>query len=1252
MDRCQHCQAQLLDYLYDLLDEPEQRALEAHVAGCALCQQALALARRQQELLASAARLECAPASFTIPQDETVPETETVPPREEPAVLPLPVRPPRPARRFWQPWVAAAATLLVLAGAGLFLLRDQSAARAQVAWFQEQWQANSAELAANFQRQADVGKQHASALKALERREQQEELRLQVTGPQVLGGKGTAPFRAEVTDLEGKRLDAEVSARLVRRGLQAEATKSVALEQGAEEKKSFHVPQDARLEPGEDYQLVVHAKRQNGASIEVPVSVEVAPRQFVTYLTTDRPVYQAGLDVVYFRSLTLDRRTLRPVTDELFLQYFLCLPGGQEMPLVQGVDRLRKADDEKVLRGPDNEPLRGIGAGSVPLDITLPAGEYTLTVRELRGRIPETRTRFLVRKEGAVRLESGWQWHRPEYSAGQEILASGKLIRATGEPLRGKLVTVSLVSEGRVLAPAQMLTTDGEGRLRLQSRLPANLGGPATLVLSLQDGASRDELRAAVPVHLPGAVVEFYPEGGDLIAGLESHVYFQARDKRGRPVVLVGELLENDQPTGIAVRSVTVPELGPNSGLGSFSFTPKAGARYRVRVDAPIETPAQVLPPVLADGVVLSVRESVREAGQPLTVRVHSTADRPLQVTLTCRGQVLEVVRLQPGQNEATFSTRLARGVCRVTVHEELALQGHALPAPVLAAALAGRTDGPLAAVTTLLAGAWQKSELVPRAERLVYCQPVERLDIDLRADRLAYKAGDKARLQFSALDEFHRNVPAVAQVAIVDRTALIGVDDKLSRSLPAQAWLATELRSPELLERADALILPASASRQALDLVLATQGWRRFEPAVGESVDEERLVTAEARHLPDFAEYARERTLLEATTAEQRAELTAREAQLTATLDGLKDDPKGALALVRLKWYEENGPKLRRGLLLALGVLLVVLVLVVVGQVLLAELRRTPSWLVLAGSCASLLLLGLCVTPPPPLPIEQASRPEKVLAQLEDPGARKRDKEKPAQGVWIDDDKVEDEKAKEGKEQLEKKGLKDAAGFGLALGSNAQLADQTPLAARATGMNQEQANRALQKGKSFAPARDGGFGGQGGSDNEARRAEMDRSNGPGMDKADLFHNTLKQPGASPPMALERGGANADKKGGESAVEKLQRELKEEAKQEQAKDMAHQAFGKAAEELQLRQRMLVVRTRGDAAKKQNEAESDHEWTPTVFWHPVLILPGEGTTIEFQLGSSPTRYRIDVQVHSLDGRVGNVRKDLETTGGSK
>lgn len=1190
MDRCRHCQAQLLDHLYDLLDEADQAVLEAHLSGCVACRHALDLARQQQQMLAAAARYDGVVAPYHAPA--VVPLGE---PLEQPAVLPLPYRKPAAG---WRPWVAAAAALLVLAGVGLWVRHDHAAARDAVAANRHDRAERAAELASLQKRQDEVETHRGRELERLAQRATRDELTVQATGPQVLAGKLTAPFRVETRDAWGEAVAADVRAEL----RTAAGDETPALVRATGDGKSFRVESLTDLPPGE-YKLLVHAERPGGAPVTLPVPVEVAAADPVTYLTTDRPLYQAGKDVVHYRSLTLDRRTLEPYGEGLDLEYVLRAPDGREEVVARGPDRLREAESKEALvRGPDGLALRGVGAGAFALSAGQSAGEYSLVVRERAGRFPETRTRFLVARPTNLRLDAGPLWGKAVYRPGEAIDVSGRLVRATGEPLRGKAVAVRLVVDGREQPAGQVVATDAEGKLHVLGRVPAQ-ATTAAVLLRVQDGATVEEVQAPVPLFLAGAAVEFFPEGGDLVAGLEGRVYFQARDRRGRPIALEGVLLEDDKPTTVQVQTAEVPEVGAASGLGRFAFTPKAGASYRVRVDKPAGVGQFTLPPVRPDGVVLTLADPVVEAGQALTVRVASTTNRPVRVALSCRGEVLDVQALPTGQGAVTFATTAARGVCRVTAYEEQTVLGHDAPGPLLAAGLALRADGPFAAATLLLAGSWDHLEMVPRAERLAFGRPRERLDLEARTERAAQN-GALAKVTLQAKDELRRAVPAVAQVGVVDQLALAEADDRFTRSLPAHAWLAAELPSPDLLERADALLLPASASRQALDLVLATQGWRRFDGA-GESGDADRLVTVQGRRMPDYPALARERAALLKTTGEQRAVLADRQAEARAALDALADDPAAATAALRLAWYEGQGPRLRQGFLLALGGLLVLVLVVALVRLARAELERARPYLGLAGATAAVLVVAL-VTPG----LARLDGEPAVAALVEKaPGHRELAANAPAgparaPGVWLVDP------------------LRDFA---------------------------EKEDRNLRGGGSGRATPERGVGTVADAPGRPAHAALERKQDAGP-KARAPTEALepnKAVPAAPPatsaMTLVRPGAD---KAGDDAADRFRRLVEEEGKEEGAKlaQQALQSGGPSDEAEQARRkRPLVVRAFANLRDRAGDAGRGRP--PVVFWHPVLVLPGAGATVEFQLGGPAAQYRLDVQAHSLDGRLGTLRQEL-------
>ncbi len=72
-------------------------------------------------------------------------------------------------------------------------------------------------------------------------------------------------------------------------------------------------------------------------------------------------------------------------------------------------------------------------------------------------------------------------------------------------------------------------------------------------------------------------IVEFYPEGGELINRLETKVVFHAKNDLGIPVDVEGRLMVNDTILVKEFKSIS-------SGLGHFTFTPDLMNKYHVEI--------------------------------------------------------------------------------------------------------------------------------------------------------------------------------------------------------------------------------------------------------------------------------------------------------------------------------------------------------------------------------------------------------------------------------------------------------------------------------------------------------------------------------------------------------------------------------------------------------------------------------------------------------------------------------------------
>src|SRR5439155_15444159 len=145
----------------------------------------------------------------------------------------------------------------------------------------------------------------------------------------------------------------------------------------------FDLPRDLSVKPGAELALVIESK--GDAPFKVKEHLALVAPEYLTHLTTDRPMYRPG-ETVRFRSLTLERYSLRPPAEDVDLRFSITGPNGAEIYKAAGKALLAPGTDQQPIKGPDGQPLRGIGAGEITLANDLAGGQYTLTVADARER--------------------------------------------------------------------------------------------------------------------------------------------------------------------------------------------------------------------------------------------------------------------------------------------------------------------------------------------------------------------------------------------------------------------------------------------------------------------------------------------------------------------------------------------------------------------------------------------------------------------------------------------------------------------------------------------------------------------------------------------------------------------------------------------------------------------------------------------------------------------------------------------------
>ena len=569
------------------------------------------------------------------------------------------------------------------------------------------------------------------------------------------------------------------------------------------------VPPDLPLRAGSNPTLIVSAKRESGAQLEIKEGLQLASAVYVAHLSTDKPMYQPG-ETVYFRALVLERFSLRPPYEDFALNFVLTTPTQEQKVVGQGMGGISRPDKPaELIKGPDGKPLKGVGSGAFLIDPTAPGGEYILTVKDQSGRFPDQVRKFIVNRYQKSNINKELDFNHRSYGPGDEVIANCKATSSDGKPLSGKPVLASINLDGVQIGvdgkpntDQARFQTDALGRVVLKFKLPAVIQkGQASISVVFDDGGNTETLVKPVPVVVNKLDMEFFPEGGDLIQGIKSRIYFQARTPLGKPADVVASVFENGVEILNQVKTLTdEKEPGINQGLGKFELTPKKDASYEVKITSPIGMAGSFKLPAIKDaGTVLRVVDNIVKPGQPLKVEVNSTIKSRLMVGVYCRGRLLESIYLDQGKTSADINlSDPIGGVCRVTVFEErLAVPGT-------------RT-------------------LIPVAERLFYRTPAESLRIKLIPDQASYVPGQKVKLKIETSDEISKLVSSIIMLGVVDRSVLTMADEKTARTMPTHFLLTTEIRKSQDLEYTDVLLGEHPRASEALDLLLGSQGWRRF---------------------------------------------------------------------------------------------------------------------------------------------------------------------------------------------------------------------------------------------------------------------------------------------------------------------------------------------------------------------------------------------------------------------------------------
>ena len=599
-------------------------------------------------------------------------------------------------------------------------------------------------------------------------------LRLRVTGPAELHAGVENEYLVTTTSITGDPVEAKVRFAL----FSPDGDHLMGYNDQTNEKGRLRIAVRADLRLAEQVRLEVTAGDEDSPE-RVDTRLRVAPVRYATHLSLDKPLYQPG-ETVYYRSLTLSRFDLGT---------------NGELPIAFEVQDASGA----IVHGSEVQGIatRSVGRGSFDIGPTLPGGEYSLVARSADGTFPERRRTFFVREYRLPRMKKELEFVRQSYSPGETVLADLSVQRAEGGPAADASLRILATVDGK-LVYEDSGRASAAGTFRIEFALPDEIRpGDGRLLVAADDGSTLETIARTIPINLNDVDVIFCPEGGELVVGMANRVYFSARDSTGKPVEVSGTILNS---LGQAVSRAETT----HQGMGVFGFEPRPGGQYRLRIEEPPGVKAEPrLPEVCASGqIVLDAGIAVFDEGKPLEFNLRSIKNGlPLVASAWCRGVPVGQQTLITKADANPVSIPIGDevgGVIRLTIHDY-------------------RTNPP-----------------EPVAERLVYRRPKNRLRIKIDGTR-RYSPGDPVSLEVAVTDELGQPTPAVLGALVVDDSVRVLAGDDMA-GMSTYFMLTSEIADPEDLEDADFYLSGEEGAPAALDLLLGTQGWRRF---VDKSLDE-----------------------------------------------------------------------------------------------------------------------------------------------------------------------------------------------------------------------------------------------------------------------------------------------------------------------------------------------------------------------------------------------------------------------------
>jgi hypothetical protein len=492
------------------------------------------------------------------------------------------------------------------------------------------------------------------------------------------------------------------------------------------------------------------------------------------YLQTNKDIYETGEDL-WFKAYILDSHSFIPSVSSktLYLQLI----------------------DEKTGEALWNEKYeikKGFSDGHLLLQENLTEGDYLLAAYTGNTLFRDSTAssaicRITVKKDMKPRITVTHDFNRLYYRPNDSIKVTCSVLNEYGEIPPHAEIQAELRQGDKKLKQ--------EDKKKGLATFQTNPKGEATVVFPPQksgEGLSIDmkvkysikEVSLSIPVPCKkGSPIQFnvFPEGGNLVSELPSRLAFKAVDIDGAPLDVEGTLFEDKSP---------IQEFkSTHAGMGSMMIIPVAGKKYHITLSKPKTDSIFLLPKVYPQGIAMRLGKRDDKFLELFVSQSPEHAKR----TVYLRGQLRGGVYCSASgvlSDELKFRVPLDQfpfqGIAEFTLFDDT---------------------------------------LMPIAERLVYIKPDKKLYIETTLSKQKYETREKASLKIKVKDENGNPVTANLGVSVFDK---IYYNPENPKNILSYFFLTSQLKG-QIYDPAFYFDTRNKERDGALDLLLLTQGWRRY---------------------------------------------------------------------------------------------------------------------------------------------------------------------------------------------------------------------------------------------------------------------------------------------------------------------------------------------------------------------------------------------------------------------------------------